>query len=761
VSAEPGEPSPPETSPLGARLSPFVFPSDTTFRFLLLLVAVIGANLYIWNWLWITIGVDRGDQANAYFACFNESQSALAVATTDAAQNAARSAYTECLQATNQPLAKWMIGGTVLLLAVAALIVVLTPFWIRKRRKLRPLTHADAPTVVAELATLARESGIREEPTWLWNPLDPSPTGLAFGRPGKHSVALMGGLVTRQFADPPAFRAVVRHELAHLRNRDVSITYATVSLWYAFLLVGVLPFALAVLDEGIETILRLTWRLLALAVLVYLSRNAVLRAREVYADVRASVPDGPQGALRRILGALPTGSASVWRRLWRVHPDPQARLASVNDTRRLFPIGLLVAFGTGVASTIALDSLVTLLGIYVADTIQLYMLSAAVFAPLAMGAIGVGIWRTDWGALAEKHATPPTWQLALALGFGFVVGPELALQRIVRLEDDETLLGSALGSGAPWIAALLVGLVLLLAWVSGSAQAWLRALAGSTRPTLATSAGLLLGSGMLAMFVGVFFALHATAPIIEVSRNISAFQYSIVSQTYWVGPQWLWQLVNDNQTLSILNQPIVFAALVAIWLFPLAAWTRRRKEIGKAEWAFLEPGGQLRTPPLGRVPLEPWLIGVAGGIVSFLAYIALRLWVHADIDPESRVSTTFAFAFAYWMISIALLAQLVVAIVTVARVREFRLVSGLAAAFTTAVIAAISMELMPSIGSCVEPLSIRSTPCGLDISPHSLWFYMRWMAAEGAIVALAGGVAVLGVQALLHRRHAPVPAPTA
>jgi hypothetical protein len=71
------------------------------------------------------------------------------------------------------------------------------------------------------------------------------------------------------------------------------------------------------------------------------------------------------------------------------------------------------------------------------------------------------------------------------------------------------------------------------------------------------------------------------------------------------------------------------------------------------------------------------------------------------------------------------------------------------------------MELMPSIGSCVEPLSIRSTPCGLDISPHSLWFYMRWMAAEGAIVALAGGVAVLGVQALLHRRHAPVPAPTA
>jgi hypothetical protein len=43
VSAEPSGPAP----PLGARLNPFVFPSDTTFRFLLLLVAVLGANLYI------------------------------------------------------------------------------------------------------------------------------------------------------------------------------------------------------------------------------------------------------------------------------------------------------------------------------------------------------------------------------------------------------------------------------------------------------------------------------------------------------------------------------------------------------------------------------------------------------------------------------------------------------------------------------------------------------------------------------------------
>ena len=563
----------------------------------------------------------------------------------------------------------------------------------------------------------------------------------------------MGGLVIRQLADPPAFRAVARHELAHLRNRDVDITYATVSLWYAFLLVSVLPFAVVVADEGLGTILSLSWRMLALALLVYLTRNAVLRAREVYADVRASVPDGEQGALRRVLGGLPERPAPVWRRLWRVHPDPSTRLASVNDPRRLFPFGLLVAFGVGVASTIALESLVTLLGVYVRDPVVLYMLAAGVVAPLAMGAVGVGIWRTDWGALAERRAAPPTWHLALAFGGGLLIGPELALQRIVRLEGDQTLLENVFSGSAPWIAALLVGVVLLFAWVSVSAQAWLRAL-GSTRPTLATVAGLLLGSGMLAIFVGAFFALRATAPAIGLSRSISALEYPIVSQAYWIGPLWLWQLVRDTATLVVLAQPVVFAALVAVWLFPLAAWTRRRVEVGEADWAFLDPGGRLQTPLLGRVRLEPWLIGAAGGLASFLAFVALRLWAHADVEPDARVSLEFAFAFTYWMVLVALLAQLVVAVVTVARAREFRLVSGLAAAFTTAVIASFSMELLPSIASCVEPISIRSAPCTFELDSQNLWSNLRWVAAEGAVVALAGGLSVLGVHAVFRRRHA-------
>ena len=67
---------------------------------------------------------------------------------------------------------------------------------------------------------------------------------------------------------------------------------------------------LTLLDEGAETIARVSWRLAALALLVYLTRNAVLRSREVYADVRASIHDGRgRGACVALLAGLPAPAA--------------------------------------------------------------------------------------------------------------------------------------------------------------------------------------------------------------------------------------------------------------------------------------------------------------------------------------------------------------------------------------------------------------------------------------------------------------------
>ena len=656
-----------------------------------------------------------------------------------------------------------MLGGTALLLAVAALILFLLPRWIERRRHLQPLTRSDAPAVVDELSALAREAELGEEPRWLWNPLDPSPTGLAFGRPGNHAIALNGGLVTRQFADPPAFRAVVRHELAHLRNHDVDLTYATISLWYAFLLVGVLPFAVTVLDEPVGDIFALGWRLLALALLVYLTRNAVLRAREVYADVRASVPDGEEGALRRILGGLPQKSTSLWRRLWRVHPDGQTRLSIVNDTRRLFPLGLLVAFGTGIATTVAFESMVRLLVLYVTDPIDVNFLAALVFAPLAMGAVGIGIWRGSWARLAEAHAPPPTWPLALAFAAGLLLGPELALERIVPQDIDATLLGGLPGS-IPWIAALIVGLVLLLAWVGASGEAWMRALA-ATSPADASQRPradirqrrprdlrrhllrALLDAGSARLLPPTErprarrrirgcmgrpdLALPARARLLHPHR-----------------PHEARRLRGTHRTMALPTRRVVVEARAG-----------GRRSVGV-------PGARRPTEnPVARTCLpRPLARGHRGG--RRMSCCASRPSTRSEGERSTQTrgrSSSSRSRFSITNCSSRCSSRASPRVVAAVRwyPRDLAVVAGMAAAFTTGVIATAGIVVGPSLAGCVDPIAMNPGPCAWEVDASFSWFVLRQVVGEGAVVAVAGGLVVLGVQAVLHRRHAPVPAPTA
>ena len=754
MSAEPAEAPPPPA----ARLNPFIFPSETTFRFALLVFAVLGANLYVWNWLWIAHGSNERTIATGYLECETIRPAPELLGINADAYTRAHNVYADCVTDVTGPLAYWMIGGTALLLAVAALILFLFPYWIVRRRGLRPLTREEAPAVVEELEELAQEAELEETPSWRWNPLDPSPTGISFGRPGSHVVALMGGLVTRQFADPPAFRAVVRHELAHLRNRDVDLTYATLSLWYAFLLVGLLPFAVVVADEGLRTIISLGWRLLALTVLVYLTRNAVLRAREIFADVRASVPDGEQGALRRLLGAMPRRATSLWRGLWRVHPDPHVRLAAVNDTRGLFSLGVLAAFGAGVAATVAYDSLVTFVGLYVRDPLSVRLVAALTAAPLVMGVVGIGVWRGTWAALTQGRRRPPTWALALALTAGFLVGPQLALERAVRPEGNSTVLETGLGSGAPWIVLLAVAFVLLLGWVGSSAERWIRAPAGADRPARAALGGLLLASGVLAVLVAVFNYARDSRSLIGTD---TAVDYTPAAGAAWVGPEWLWNVVLDVWTFTLYKEPMIVLGLAALWLVPFAAWLRRKALVSDAPWAFLDGRGSLHIPLLGRVPLEPVRIGLILGAACVVALIVLRASMRYGFDEDTLDHPGIASAYTYWVWLIAIGAQAVAGAVAAARMRELPLVGALAAAFIVAAIASVGIETLPMIGGCVDPLAVRPAPCSWDVAAESLWLNFRTVAAEGAVAALAGGLVMLGVQAVLHRRHAPVPAPTA
>ena len=60
-------------APLRPRLNPFAFPSDTDFRLLLLIAAVIGSGLFIYNWVYFALPQSRADVA-MYQLCQQQAQ---------------------------------------------------------------------------------------------------------------------------------------------------------------------------------------------------------------------------------------------------------------------------------------------------------------------------------------------------------------------------------------------------------------------------------------------------------------------------------------------------------------------------------------------------------------------------------------------------------------------------------------------------------------------------------------------------------------
>src|SRR5699024_1463642 len=98
---------------------------------------------------------------------------------------------------------------------------------------------------------------------------------------------------------------------------------------------------------------------------------------------------------------------------------------------------------------------------------------------------------------------------------------------------------------------------------------------------------------VLTIVLGTYFTLRALAESIAFSRSVAALQHEEVSAAAWAGPRWLWQLVMDPQTISLIRRPPVVLALVLLWAFPLSVALVRRRRTGEAPWAFLDRGGRI------------------------------------------------------------------------------------------------------------------------------------------------------------------------
>lgn len=692
------EPSP--TLP-NKRLNPFLFPTDTDFRFVLLIVMAVGATLFVYyslSYYWLT-----PTRVEA-MSCYRSDQDI--------------EASIACLQELERFQSYWMLGGVAGVLGLAILL-----FWTAPLRKIRrdglvPLTAVDTPEVLAYLEELCQEIGLKDTPQFLWNPLNLATTGVAFSRPGQSFVSLPGGLVVLFYQDRAAFRAVLLHELAHLWNGDTNKTYLAVSVWQAFVIVAAAPFFVSLLVGAFQHgdwvyHWQLGWRLIPLAVIVILMRNSVLRAREIYADVRASVWDGSEGGLNRQLLALSPHTGLLARLGGSFHPDPKVRRQTVQDTSSLFPLGWGDALATGLAAAITLPTLGFVLAIFLPDQFDTWQhVGAAVLvAPLIMGVAGSAIWRQVFAVRYGSHQRIPYGRLGLVLGSGLLLGRLLDFT-VAASPPSFWYAGVVDWLGTTIVAGLLLagGISFFLYAVSAGAEAWLDVL-----PTV----NKLRRTAVIGLFI-VCMALIFWLALVMSSNYMGLSVFPIMFVLALWPPQ--------SAALTFM--------LVGFWAFPMAASLGQRAAPVERSWVYLDP---ILPQSVSLAPLRGWWAlsaggkaGVLVGILWLIIISVLRLFGWLD-------DNIYELAY-YGYIGVAILAQGSAAALVMWRTKRLRLWQGLAAAFAAGCVSTICLLLLNLL-------------FGGSLTVNLIWIIFSMVVNGGGLFTLVMGIALLILSSLFPQKH--------
>ncbi|MGW1056936.1 M48 family metalloprotease [Micromonospora rubida] len=654
-------------------------------------------------------------------------------------------------------------GGIGLLFGLAIASHLLHPWWIVRRRRLKRLSAGTSPKLWEDLDQLSHEMSLSRSPDWRLAPFARTAGGQAFGLPWHRYVQLDAGLLALHATNRPAFRAVVLHELAHLRNRDVDKTYLTIGIWRAFAVVALFPYlALVVHPELFRTPFGWHWydvalvadpgatvyrlgSLLVLTGVVYLTRNAILRVRETHADVTAAAHHGGQvGALRAALEWLP--APRHWWNRWGPHPHPRRRLDTVNNPRLLFTAGIWELVGVGIATGLICSNLGSLVGINLLnDAVLALAVVGFVASPVAVGLLAVAIWR----ATANDPVTAPsarTWLACpVALVAGFAGGSFLSLHSAATVRVDGNLV-----SPVAWVVSTLlltVGSVLLAGWITSTARGVLMV------PEPARWA--MPAVVVVAAFVGaVLFAVWLPASLVETGFAVHRSQPPAVGADIgWYAWLATWTDVTLGPVHRLVFNPLTLPALMLCWLVPVLVTRRSR----------------VRRPP-GHQPIPlrgAFTAGIVGTACVTAIGVALPFATKAALpsrvrQPAEVDGVPFFAIYDAAGITIAAVTVAVVMAVVVARRGPHRPALAIMAGSLTAALSTLAIFFVTDPIAChvnVWDFSPAPTRCFGVVYAQSFSRVAHEILVQGVVLAIPIGLvaAVLG-QAYRHRRP-PIAAP--
>lgn len=665
-------PVPPPAAPPGPALRADALPTDTFVRFVLLLVTVAAAGLFLFQTLWSSV---RGDVFIATWQACGIGAGALGEGLFGA-ETAALAQQAACRADVQREQAVVALGGTGLVLAVGWVAYRLRPRWQDRRRRLEPLDPADGEALLREVDALAAEAGLARVPTVRLDAANPGVQAFVYGAGGDARLALTGGLVVQQVLDPSAFRAVVRHELAHLANRDVPWTYYTVSAWWSFLLLALAPTAVVLAVTDTPYAVSLGTRVAVLATLVALVVASVLRAREVYADARAA--GGDPEALDRVLAGQPPTSSRRPEAL-RLHPSATLRRTLLREPDRLFRAGWGTAVATGLAAGLALPALQSLLDLLLGASSV--VAAALAVAPLLAYVLCTVSWRVALREAVRGDRSRCSVPLGLGLGVGFTVAPLLTMQS-AALQVAEDLLGWTGYAG--WAAAMALLFLVVARWTADLARVAVAGAVGLASPHRLFVAHV----AVTTVFVVLLLVLGQLALIFLTAAGPAL----LLDLSFW--------LAVPVAALADWQRPAIPAAVLAVVAFGLLVKRLGTTPAPAGSWVWRDQGtvdgavdGAVGAPvpaDVARPDVRGLVhVGLLTGAGVGVVLVGGRALLFPLVDTEVRLSDTFVVAYGgvnlSSLVAAAGVATLAAALVVPARWWCLSLLAGVVAVGTTAV----------------------------------------------------------------------------
>ncbi|MFJ4466801.1 hypothetical protein ACIP2X_04685 [Streptomyces sp. NPDC089424] len=503
--------------------SPLPLPT-TTSLLLLGLVACAGASFT--TWWWLVLG--RGNWPDAHVGCLPT------VPTVPAAPDAVLDRFTGCVYDVRLAQSALVLCGPLALLSLALLWRAvgrrLSLWWWRAARdtsELRTLLDGVVPDGAVRPAlwvrgrrvgVRARASGTRRDP---WIVADSN----VFNLRDDYTAAMF------------------RHELAHLRLRDVGRVRLATAAWWILLIGCTVPVGVALVLEPRVLGTGLLVRMALVLVIVGLSLGAVLRAREHDADLCADAdPRAPRGAAADHIGSgtPPTRRERLLARMGLAsHPAPASRLDALADPARTWGLSPFVCLATGLAAGLVLTDLALLVGALSPTRTQLaYTVAAALTGWAVAGVVTVAWWRA--AAVGNRDATG--WRPAAAgaaLGFGVLAGSQLSGRAAGEwVRDTWTAEGLAtalsltdvpLAQAAALAVALVAGGALFAVWTTSLARSAGAAVSGP-RSAPACAAAVVLSGLLTAVPLGSWFLFAR----LTAARQEQDIRWSVIDTPWWV-----------------------------------------------------------------------------------------------------------------------------------------------------------------------------------------------------------------------------------